>query len=229
MAELTLAALFLPLSHFGIASTPLRSWLVGRVGQGPYLVLFSVVSAGAFWWLVYAYRTAGVNVLWVAPGPVRWLAVAMIFAGIVLAVVGVVTPNPTTVGADALFDRPDVVTGVLRVTRNPFLWGVGIWAFGHVLVGGDVASILLFASVGSLGLLGAPLLDARKARQHAQRWRAFSEETSSVPFLAIARGRQRFAPGEIGLWRIAAGVGAFAALLFLHRRLFGVSPLTMLW
>jgi len=224
MAELALAALFLPISHFGISSTALRAWLIGRVGERAYLGLYSVVTIGAFFWLVHSYRLAETELLWIAPASIRWLAIVMVFVGVVLAVVGLTTPNPTVVGADALFDRPDVVHGVVRITRNPFLWGVGLWAVAHILVGGDSESILLFASVGSLGLVGAMLLDAKKAKQHPERWRSFSAATSSVPFLAIAQGRQRFAPGELGLWRIAAGVAVFALLLFSHRWLFGVSP-----
>jgi uncharacterized membrane protein len=206
----------------------LRAWLVGRVGERAYLGIYSVVSIAAFFWLVRSYRLAETELLWIAPAPVRWLAVVMTFVGVVLAIVGLMTPNPTIVGAGALFDRPDIVRGVVRVTRNPFLWGVGLWALAHVLVGGDVASVLLFASVGSLGLVGAPLLDAKKAKQHPHRWQAFSKATSSLPFLAIAQGRQRLALREIGLWRLAAGVGVFVLLLLSHRWLFGVSPIAML-
>jgi len=224
MAELVLAAMFLPVSHFGISSTALRAWLVGRVGERAYLGLYSVVTIGAFFWLVRSYRLAETELLWIAPPSIRWLAIVMVFIGVVLAVVGVTTPNPTVVGADALFGQPGVVHGVVRITRNPFLWGVGLWALAHILVGGDTASILLFASVGSLGLVGAPLLDAKKAKQHPERWRSFSAATSSVPFLAIAQGRQRFALNELGLWRLAVGVAVFALLLFSHPWLSGVSP-----
>jgi uncharacterized membrane protein len=225
MTELVLAAIFLPVSHFGISSTPLRPALVARIGERAYLGLYSLVTAGAFFWLVRGYRAADTELLWLAPAPVRWLAIAVITLGLGLAVVGVLTPNPTTVGAEALFDRPGVASGVVRITRNPFLWGVGLWALAHLVVGGDVASLLLFLSVGSLGLVGAPLLDAKKAGQHPERWRAFAAETSSVPFLAIAQGRQRLALGEIGLWRIAVALVVLAALFLAHEWLFGVSPL----
>lgn len=225
MAELALAALFLPISHFGISSTALRSWLVSRIGERGYLGLYSAVAVVAFFWLVRSYRLAETELLWIAPTPVRWVAIVVMFVGVVLAVIGLATPNPTVVGASELFDRPEVVRGVVRITRNPFLWGVALWAIAHVLVGGDTASVLLFASVGSLGLIGAPLLDAKKAKQHPARWKTFSAATSSVPFLAIARERQHLALGEIGLWRFAAGVGFFVVVLVSHRWLFGVSPI----
>ena len=90
---------------------------------------------------------------------------------------------------------------------------------------GDVASMLLFGSVGSLGLLGASLLDAKKARQYGTRWQRFAAQTSSLPFLAIAQGRQRLALGETGLWRVLLALALFAIFLAAHRKLFGVSPL----
>jgi NnrU protein len=54
------------------------------------------------------------------------------------------------------------------VTGNPFLWEVGLWAVGHIAVTRDLASVLSFGSVGSLGLTGAPLLDAKKARRRGR-------------------------------------------------------------
>jgi uncharacterized membrane protein len=228
MTQLALASLFLPLSHFGISSSPLRAILVGKLGEQAYLGLYSLVTVTAFTWLIVCYRHAPTSVLWLTPAPVTLVMFAIVFVAFVLAVVGVTTPNPTTVGAEALFDRPDIARGIVRVTRNPFLWGVGLWAIAHIVATGDSASALLFASIGSLGLIGAPLLDAKKARQHGPRWQKFAAETSSVPFLAIARGRQRFELGEIGLWRIALAIALFALVLFFHRSLFGVSPLSLL-
>jgi uncharacterized membrane protein len=63
----------------------------------------------------------------------------------VLVVTGVTTPNPTALGADRLLDRPNVTRGIVRVSRNPLLWGVGLWALAHMAVTGDLASLALFA------------------------------------------------------------------------------------
>lgn len=225
MTTLVLAALFLPLSHFALSSTRLRDTLVGKLGEQPYLGLYSMITLAAFVWLIRSYRKAPAELLWVAPGALRLAALPVVFVAFLLAVVGVTTPNPTAVGAERLFERADVVRGILRVTRNPFLWGVGLWALAHVAATGDLASVLLFASVGALGLVGAPLVDAKKAARHGERWRAFAAATSSLPFLAIAQGRQRLVLAEIGWWRIALAVVLFGATLSAHRWAFGVSPL----
>ena len=224
MTELAVAALFLPASHFGISSTPLRARLVALIGERPYQGFYSVISLAAFAWLVVAYRHAGLHLVWIAPPAVKLTVLPVVLVAFLLVIVGVTTPNPTAVGAESLFERSGNVRGILRVTRNPFLWGTGLWAVAHIAANGDVASILFFGSVGALGFLGASLLDAKKARQHGARWQRFAAETSSVPFLAILQGRQRLAIAELGAWRIALAFALFVVLLVTHRRLFGVAP-----
>lgn len=225
MIELVLAALFLPISHFGISSTSLREKLVTRLGERGYLGFYSLVTVIAFGWLIVAYRHAPAALLWITPPALKLVLVAIVFIAFVLIVVGIATPNPTAVGADALLDRPDAARGVLRITRNPFLWGVGLWAIAHILATGEAADILLFASIGTLGWIGSVLLDAKKARQHGTRWQRFASETSNVPFAAVVAGRQRLALGEIGLWRLALAIAIFVGVFLLHGRLFGVTPL----
>jgi uncharacterized membrane protein len=225
MAGLILSALYLPIGHFGISSTRLRTLLVSRLGERPYLGLYSLNTLVAFTWLVMAYRHAPVYRLWIAPASVRLAVLPVILLAFLLGVIGLTTPNPTTVGAESLFDRRDIVVGILRVTRNPFLWAVGLWALAHVAATGDLASVCLFASIGALGLLGTRLIDAKKARTYGPRWETFAAQTSNLPFLAIARGRQRLVLSEMSLWRIVLALALFTVVVLLHRWAFGVSPL----
>jgi uncharacterized membrane protein len=225
VTSLFLAAVFLPVSHFGISSTRLRDLLVARLGERGYLAAYSLLTAAAFAWLVSAWRGAPFVVLWHAPPALRGVVFAVVLAAFLLLVPGLSTPNPTTVGQAGLLERPDVVRGILRITRNPFLWAVALWAGAHVLATGDLAGLLLFGSVGTLGLAGAPLLDAKKARRLGERWRPFAAATSSVPFAAIVAGRQRLDFSEIGLARVTLALALFALALWGHRWAFGVSPL----
>src|SRR6266542_2133911 len=151
---LLVAAVFLPLSHFGISSSPLRATLVGRIGERAYQGLYSLVSFAAFALLIVAYRHAEARVLWVAPGSVKLAALPLVLLAFLLVVVGLTTPNPTTLGADALLDRPNVARGILRITRNPFLWGTALWALAHIAATGELTSLLFFGSIGALGLIG---------------------------------------------------------------------------
>jgi uncharacterized membrane protein len=203
--------------------------LVARVGERGYLGLYSLISMIAFTCLIIAYRHADARVLWMPSPRLQLLALPLVLLAFLLVVIGLATPNPTAVGADALFSHPESVRGILRITRNPFLWGTAVWAVAHICATGDAASALFFGSIGSLGLLGATLLDAKKARQHPDRWKSFERATSNAPFWAIIQGRQRLSIGEIGAWRALAALGAFALALLFHRRLFGVSPVPWVW
>jgi uncharacterized membrane protein len=225
MVWLVAASLFLLLSHFGIASSPLRATLARMLGERLYIRLYAVLTLAAFAWLILAYRQAPTRVLWTAPGWVGLATLLVVPLAFMLIVAGLTTPNPTIVGADQLFARPDLVRGILRVTRNPFLWGIGLFALTHVAATGDLASVLFFGTLGALGLAGAPLLDAKKAKQHRAAWPAFAAATSNLPFLAIVQGRQRLVLREIGLWRIALALGLFVLLLSVHRWAFGTAPL----
>jgi uncharacterized membrane protein len=118
-------------------------------------------------------------------------------------------------------DRVDVVRGMLRVTRHPFLWGMTIWALGHLLVNGDTASLILFGALLVLSLFGTASIDAKRRRTLGAKWDQFAVQTSNVPFLAIVQGRQRLDLREIGLLRILIAVAVYAALLFAHPYLFG--------
>ncbi len=206
MIDLILASLFFPLSHFLISSTPLRAMLVNLIGERRYSLGYSLLAIAALVWLIFAYHHAPVRPLWGAPW---WLGLALspvILVSGILAVAGITTPNPVIVRSEALFDQPDIVQGVLRVTRNAFFWGAGLFSIAHVIILGDVAALLMFGSIGLLGIAGASILDDKKARKHGMAWHAFAEVTSNTPFLAIIQGRQRLVLREIGLWRIAFGV-----------------------
>ena len=144
---------------------------------------------------------------------------------LLLVVAGLSTPNPSTVGQNARLEQGGAVRGILRVTRNPFLWGVGLWALAHLVPNGDAASLVLFGTLAVLALGGSVLIDAKLARRLGPAWDRYAAETSNVPFAAILAGRQRFVWAEIGWVRLAAALVLYAALLHGHRWLFGVSPL----
>lgn len=217
MVGLVLASLFFPLSHFLISSTPLRAMFVKALGERRYALGYSLLAVAALVWLIAAYLGAPGLPLLEAPQWLKLALVPVIAVSGILAVAGLTTPNPVIVGSGALFDRPDIVRGVLRISRNPFFWGAGLFSSAHVIMLGDVAGLLTFGSVGFLGIAGASILDAKKARQHGTAWGAFAAVTSNIPFLAIIQGRQQLEWREIGLWRIALGVGVSLGALALHR------------
>jgi len=225
MIELLLAAAFLIASHYGISSTPLRGWLVDRLGERAYLAVYSVIALVAIVWLSIAYARApyvdlGPFAPWMALVPLLLMPVALIFL-----VGGVSSPNPTAVGAPDTFDQEDAARGILRMTRHPVMWAIALFALSHMVANGDLASVVFFGTFAALALIGTLLLDRKYAARRGADWRRFAEVTSNVPFGAIAAGRQRIVFEEIGWVRIGAAFALYLALLALHPWLFGVSPM----
>lgn len=226
IAHVAAAGLFLLITHFGISSTPLRGALTSRLGEKPYLGLYSLTAALAFWWLGAAYANAPYEPLWSVAGWQAWVPLLVVPVSLLLLVAGFSTPNPTAVGQEALLAGDgDPARGILRVTRNPFLWGVGLWALAHIVPNGDLASVILFGTLAVLALAGSALIDAKLARRLGPAWNRFAARTSNIPFAAILSGRQAFVWREIGWWRVILALLLYAAFLHLHRWVFGVSPL----
>lgn len=229
MLNLIAAAAFFVLLHLVVSGTRLRDVLTGRIGQNAYMGAFSLASVAGLTWLIMAYgqaRGQSWNVAyWTAAPATRHLQFALQLLAMLLIVPGLATPNPTSVRQEASLERANVIQGMLRITRHPFLWGVGVWAAGHLLVNGDRASILLFGSLLGLALFGTASIDAKRKRALGQTWDAFAAQTSNLPFGAIAGGRQTLRIGEIGWWRIALAIGAWAGLLVAHSYIAGVSVL----
>jgi uncharacterized membrane protein len=228
MSQLFVAALVLLASHFGISSTRLRAFLITRIGERPYLILYSLIAFAAIGWLIHAWAQAPYIELWPPhPGLAGIPFIVMPFA-LVLLVSGLSTPNPTAVGAPDVLSRTDPVRGIFRVTRHPFMWGVVLWAGAHILANGDLASLVFFASLGLLALLGTLLIDHKFAARRGADWQRFAAATSNLPLAAIARGRQRFVFAEIGWRRIAMALIVYVILLAAHPWLFGGAPLSAL-
>jgi uncharacterized membrane protein len=222
------AAAFL-LIHLAISGTRVRGAITGAIGEGPYMGLFSLASLACLVWMsiayVHAQRGGGDPVWWTATPVTKWIQLVVTFVAFMLIVPGLLTPNPTSVRQEGQLTKPDAARGILRVTRHPFLWGVALWAAGHLMVNGDLASLLLFGSLLVLAILGTGSIDAKRRRALGEAWDAFAAKTSAVPFAAIATGRQSLSIGEIGWWRLGMAVIVWGALVFAHPLLFGVSPL----
>ena len=222
MPSLILAALFFIGIHLGIAGTRLRDRAIAALGRRGYGAAFSLASVAGLAWLILAYNRAPYLASW---GMLVWwkpVAVALMLPATLLAVIGLASPNPTAVAQEARLAEPP--TGILRVTRHPFLTGVGFWALVHLIGNGDLASLVFFAGFAVVALAGTVSIDAKRRRLSGAAWQGFAGQTSILPFAAIAAGRNRFRPGEIGLWRWAAALLAYALMLGGHGPVIGVSP-----
>ncbi len=223
MISLTFAAMAFIAIHLGVSGTLLRDRIVARIGLRSYMVAFSVASVGAIVWLISAYKAAEYVPTW---GQLEWwkpVMIALMLPAFLLVIIGLTTPNPTSVAQEALVDRPP--QGIVRITRHPFLMGVALWAGVHLIGNGDVASLLFFAALAIVAVAGTASIDAKRRRVlGASAWNVFASRTSIVPFAAIAAGRNSLLMREMGWWRPSAGLVAYALMLGGHAHIIGVSP-----
>lgn len=223
MISLALAALAFIAIHLGVSGTTLRDRMVAAIGLRGYMLAFSLASVGAIIWLVSAYQAAAYVPTWGQLEGWKPVMIALMLPAFLLVVIGLTTPNPTSVAQEGLVDQAP--QGIVRITRHPFLMGVALWSGLHLIGNGDVASLLFFAALAVVAVAGTVSIDAKRRRVlGAKAWDVFASRTSIVPFAAILAGRNSLAAREIGWWRPVAGTAAYVLMLGGHAHVVGVSP-----
>ena len=232
MEQLAVACAFFLSIHLLVSGTRWRDSIVASIGEGPYAGLFSLASIGGIVWMAAGYNQAllGDNpLLWDLGEGVRHAGGLVIALAFLFVVPGLLAPNPTTVGQAALAGRKDIVRGMLRITRHPFLWGIAIWSGFHLAANGDQASVMFFGSFLLLSVLGTASIDAKRRRRDPEQWSGFASQTSNVPFAAILLGRNQLVLSEIMGWRQLVAIIVFLGVMFTHNLVFGVSPFPGSW
>jgi uncharacterized membrane protein len=225
--SILLAGAFFVGIHLFVAGTSARDRIVGVIGERGYQGAFSLLSLGGIIWLCRAWAGAEpMAPIWSLPALRPVVLVLMLIAFLFVAV-GLTTPSPTATGGERTLDSDEPARGILRITRHPFLWGVALWGFCHLLVNADPPALLFFGALLTLALYGPISIDNKRRRKFGERWQRFEDVTSNVPFAAIASGRNQLRLGELGVFRLALGVGLFLLLLGFHARLFGANPLPL--
>jgi uncharacterized membrane protein len=222
MTKLLIATAAFLITHY-VSSTPLRAQLVRWLGNNGYLVLYSAAAVATLVAMVWTYLRAPFIGLWHVPA-LRSAPLIVMPLALVLLTTGLTTRNPTAVGQERWLQADAPARGILRITRHPAMWGITLWAAAHVLARGDVAAVVFFGAFLLLALSGTVLIDHRKRNAAGADWERFAAVTSNLPFAAIAAGRNRFVPREIGWSNLLIALGAYALLLWLHPLLFGAQP-----
>lgn len=226
MIEVACALAAFLAAHVVPASPQLRARLVGLLGRGPYLAIYSLTSLALFAWLVVAVRRVDTMELWVV-APWQWcVPLALMPLALFLIVAGLLEPSPLSVSL-----RSGHALGpVTAITRHPVLWGFLLWAASHVPPNGDLGSVVLFGTMAAFSLVGLPLLDAKARRRlGSERWQSMSRSTSVIPFVALLAGRATFVPSR---WLALAAVLSLAVYAWVlaqgHALLVGPDPLASL-
>jgi len=91
-------------------------------------------------------------------------------------------------------------TNLKRFMRHPFLAGLALWALSHLLVNGDLASIVLFGGFGVFAVFDMWSSNRRGAKKAAEKFPVYRD-----------------------VILVVSGIIVYGAILHLHPYLFGVS------
>jgi uncharacterized membrane protein len=222
LISLTIAGIAFCGSHVLLSSTGLRGSLRDQLGERGFLVVYSLTALATFAWFLAAYSHASTIDLWPRQ---RWMALVPAIVmplATVLLVAGYTTPNPTAVAMERLARADDPAPGILRVTRHPVMWAIGLWAISHLLANGDLRSLLFFGAFAGLSLGGTVLIDRKKRLALGSDWPRLAQITSNFPFAALVAGRARLRWRDISLLRVIAGLLLYVVLFRAHAIITGM-------
>ena len=192
MTELIIACIAFVGAHF-LLSHPLRASLAGKMEEGPFLGLYSLVAFATLGWVAYAFYMSPKGVpLWAGTAETPWIIASALMLIASILFVGSTQKNPAApdpTGHQPL-DRP--AAGVFAITRHPMMWAFAIWGITHILVMPTVPNIILAISIVVLALGGAAGQDAKKERLLGERWAAWEARTSYWPFARQLSGAARW-------------------------------------
>ena len=118
--------------HVFVSRRREREALIAKLGRGPYLGLFSLVSIVGLVLIGFGfarYRATGIIPVWYPRAWMRHIVVALMW--------------PASIAVVAAYIPGDIK----RVLKHPMLVGVKIWAVAHLCANGDLGGIILFGSV----------------------------------------------------------------------------------
>lgn len=170
---------------FPILAAGQRDVLAARMGEMAFKGAFAVTSLAAVAVMVIGYQQADYVELWLAPSFFGHITHLLMLVALGLFIAGSI-PSP-----------------VRRKIRHPQLAGVKVWALAHLLVNGDLASVVLFG--GLLGWAVVAMIGSNR------------RDGPRTGYPAVSK---------LG-WpmHIIATIAVFWVVVYLHGAVFGVSPL----
>ena len=200
-------------THIVLAENPAREALVRLLGERAFAWSYGAIAVLQLIWIGQAVEGAPVVRYWEPP---QWMAAVPLLVmplALLLLVCGFTQANPTaTLAAGRLAQRE--VKGILAVTRNPVMWGLGLWSLAHVAVVAEAAEALRYGAFAALALLLLPRIEAKqRAKWGEAAWADFDARSSNVPFVAMAQRRARLNWQEIGAVRLLVAAALYVAIV----------------
>jgi uncharacterized membrane protein len=220
--RVALAFALFAVAHVGLASSAVRQPLVARLGRWGFTVCFSLVAWLTFGLAVSTYAAhahegpAGLGLG--AHAAARFVLVAAIAAGSMLmagAFAGYAR-SPYSFGGEPVREP----RGLERVTRHPFFVGVALLGGAHALLATRLVGAVLMGSLALFALVGAWFQDRKLLALRGAPYAAYLAASSTLPFAAIAAGRQRLAASELPYGMLGLGLALAWLLRGVHAQLF---------
>ncbi len=120
-----------------------RQAAIERLGENGYKGAFSVLMLGAMALMIFGWRSAVPQSIYIPPPALRPVAIGLTILGFVLMAAA---NHPTRIG---------------RIVRHPQLTGVLLWAVAHLLANGDSRSVVLFGGFTAWCILMILLINKR--------------------------------------------------------------------
>lgn len=183
LASLLAASIAFVGTHFAL-SHPLRAPIVARMGEGGFLILYSVVAFATLGWMIVAFRAAP-QVDLAGSGEAGWIVATVLTLPALVLFLGSLWKNPAlpNPGTAQAIDRAP--TGVFAVTRHPMMWGFALWALSHLVLMWSWRTTIAALTILFLALLGAQLQDRKKAGLMGANWEGWEARTSYWPRLRL--------------------------------------------
>ena len=203
-------------THFAM-SHPLRSPMVRILGQGGFMIAYSLVSIAAMAWMYLAFvATPAGAPLWGGYGDAVWIVASAITLVAMVLFAGSLVGNPALPAPGAEQAARREPGGVFRITRHPMMWGFALWALAHLIAAPTLRTVVVALAIGVLALVGAYLQDRKKAVLMGEAWKEWEAKTRYWPRfsrllsagpvawiggLAIWLGATWLHAMDAGLWR----------------------------
>jgi len=218
MATIVIALLWLGFAatHIGLSTAGVRPRLVARLGEGPFIGLYSLISFLFFVplvWVYFAHKHAGPMLWSVTPTtPLRWTIYVAMGLALVLAVAGLARPSPASILPGSTTPR-----GIQRITRHPLFMGLGLFGLVHLIPNGSAADVVFFGGFPVFALVGSWHQDRRKLSILPE-LSGFYRETPFLPFTGrdTSRGLRELSPLVV-----AGGIALTIIIRYYHRAWFG--------
>jgi len=101
-----------------------------KLGYGPYMGLYSLISLAGFILMIYGFGAArGSRMLYSLPDWAQHVNMLLVLPALILLVASQLPAGK-----------------IKQVTKHPMLLSIKLWAVGHLLVNGELNAVILFGS-----------------------------------------------------------------------------------